>query len=137
MSLKEGSEEGGSGAVAAVSLKIPLFWPSNPLVWCAQVEAQFATRHIMSQRTMFDYVVSSLTPEFATEVQDLILRPPATTPYYVLKELLVKRTVASEQQRYQQLFNAEELSDHKPSQLLRYMHLLLRGKATTTDSSLL
>ena len=130
-------EADSSSSVATVNLKIPPFWPSDPLVWFAQVEAQFSTRHITSQKTKFDHVVASLTPEYATEVRDLILKPPDTTPYDTLKEHLVKRTEASEQRRLQQLFNAEELGDRKPSQLLRHMHLLLGEKATTTDSSFL
>ena len=76
--------------VAAVSIKLPPFWPSDPHVWFAQVEAQFATRHITQQRTMFDYVVSSLQPEVVTEVRDLLLAPPENTPYDALKSQLIK-----------------------------------------------
>ena len=69
-------------------------------------------------KTMFDYVIASLSPEVAAEIRDLILSPPAENPYDVLKEQLVKRTAASEQKRLQQLFSSEELGDHKPTQLL-------------------
>ena len=91
--------------VASVSLKLPPFWPADPKVWFAQVEAQFATRGITSQKTMFDYIIASLSPEFATEVRDLILRPPTEVPYDRLKEQLI---AVSEQRKLQQLFSSEE-----------------------------
>ena len=63
------------------------------------MDTQFTTRHITSQKSKFEYVVASLSPEYATEVRDLILSPPATNPYNSLSETLIKRTTASEQKR--------------------------------------
>ena len=111
-------------AVAAISIKLPPFWLSNTEVWFAQVKAQFTTRSISSQKTRFDYVVNSLSPEFATEVHDLLLKPPSKNQYDKLKKELVKRTTASEQRKLQQLIS----SDRKPTQVLHCMQQLLGEK---------
>ena len=122
-------------ALAAVSIKLPPFWPADPEVWFAQTDTQFTTRGITSQKTCFDYVVSSLSPEFTIEVRDLLLRPPDEGPYDTLKAEIIKRTAASEQCKLQELINGKELGDHKPTQLLRWMQQLIAYKDGTSTNA--
>ena len=138
------SATGGSSATAdlpviassTINIRLPPFWPADPAIWFAQVEATFATKKLTSQKSRFDFVVASLSPEVSMEVRDLVLHPPETNAYDTLKETLIKRTAASKQRRLQQLFQAEELGYKKPTQLLRWMNQLL-GDNTTLNQSVL
>ena len=115
--------------VMAVAIKLPPFWPADPLMWFSQIEAQKATRNVTNQWTRFDYVVADLSNEYATEIRDIILNPPQEDTYSTLKDLLFKRTTALESKRLQLLFTAEELGDRRPTQLLRRMQQLMGDAA--------
>ena len=66
-----------STRVASVGMKLLPSWPVYSQIWFTQVEVQYATHDVNSQKTMFDYIIAiaSLSPKFATEVCDLILKP--------------------------------------------------------------
>ena len=64
--------------------------PADPEVWFAQVKAQFTTKDVIVQKTCSDYVISSLSPAFAMEVWDLLLKPPVKSPYDTVKVELIK-----------------------------------------------
>ena len=80
MTDPEGTPATAPGVIGTISLKLPPFWPADPGLWFAQVEAQFATHSITVEKT------ASLSPDIATEVRDLILTPPSTIPYTTLKQ---------------------------------------------------
>ena len=93
-----------------VWFKLPPFWPNDPQLWFTQVEAQFDTQNITTESTCFNYIVRSFSPEYATEVTDILLQPPTNAdillqpptndPYPTLKAVLRKRTTLSEQHRF-------------------------------------
>lgn len=112
-------------ALTAIQLRLPPFWPKNPRVWITQIEAQFHLHRITSQLSRFYYVVASLPPAVADELDDILSRPPPDDAYDHLKGVLLERTTASERTRIQQLLTAQELGDRRPSQLLHQMRQLL------------
>ncbi|XP_064462469.1 uncharacterized protein LOC135373139 [Ornithodoros turicata] len=120
-----------------VAVRLPPFWHRGPHVWFQQVEAQFLLAGITSQLTKYRHIVSSLPPEIAMDVADLIASPPPQAPYDQLRTAVLQRTMMSERKRLQQLLNAEDLGDRRPSQLLRAMQALLADRSASFDEALL
>lgn len=107
-----------------MGLRLPPFWPDDPEVWFAQIEALFANAGVVSESVKFNYVVGNLDQQYITEVKDILLRPPAAFRYEKLKQELVKRLTTSKQHKVKQLLMHEQLGDRKPSQFLRHLRSL-------------
>lgn len=121
------------------SIKIPTFWHANPALWFANIEAQFKLNKpnaITADETKYTYLVSTLPPDIAEEVSDVITSPPLQDKYNILKTAVIKRFTDSQQKKLQQLLNAEELGDRKPTQLLRKMKSLI-GTSNAVGEDLL
>lgn len=122
---KEATPQPHPPQAAAVTLKLPPFWPADPELWIAQVEAQFRTRNIVQDSTKYDYIVASLSPDTAGEIRELLLRPPENNKYDSIKQALLKQNEMSDQKRLQELLSKEDLGDRKPTQILRRMRQLV------------
>ncbi|KAJ0183022.1 hypothetical protein K1T71_000998 [Dendrolimus kikuchii] len=110
--------------VNKVSVRIPPFWPEDPLVWFAQIEDQFAIAGITVDTTKFYYITSNLEPQYARHVSDIIKKPPDDGKYEKLKTELIKRLSISQEAKLKQLLNDEVLGDRKPSEFLRHLQKL-------------
>lgn len=110
--------------VHRVAIRVPPFWPKEPALWFAQVEAQFALAKITRDETKFHYVIANLEAGHAAEVRDIIVAPPAEGKYERIKNELVSRSSISAEQRIRRLLEGEELGDRKPSQFLRHLRRL-------------
>lgn len=118
------NQQRNTGVVNRVAVKLPPFWADRPSLWFSQAESQFLIAGITADATKFHHVVSQLDTRYAAEVEDIITTPPATNKYAALKEQLIARLSASEEQRVRQLLGDEELGDRKPSQFLRHLQNL-------------
>jgi hypothetical protein len=76
-------------AVAAVTVKLPTFWPKWAEIWFAEAVAQFTLKNITVDLTKYSYVVAALDEETAGWVLNLIRTPPANNKYTSLKTRLV------------------------------------------------
>jgi hypothetical protein len=110
--------------VCKVTVRAPPFWPEEPALWFAQMEAQFDLSGITADATKFNHIIGQLEHKYAVEVKDIISNPPAVNKYDKIKSELVSRLSVSKEQRFLQLLRHEELGDRKPSQFLRHLRTL-------------
>lgn len=120
--------------VDKVALRAPPFWPDEPELWFAQLESQFTLIGLTQDSTKYAHVLSQLDTKYAKEVKDVITNPPPTEKYEAIKNALIQRVSASQEQRIYQLLEHEELGDRKPSQFLRHLRTLA---GTTVPDQLL
>lgn len=121
--------------VCKVSVKLPPFWPDSAVVWFSQAEAQFHLAGITSDMTMYSHVLGQIDQKLAREIEDIVVKPPATGKYALLKDTLIKRLSSSEEQRVRRLLSIEELGDKSPSQFLRHLRSL--AGTTLNDDNIL
>lgn len=124
-------------ATVAATCRLPDFWPTNPNLWFAQAESEFALKGIRSELSRYHLVIRALSERDIVEVADIVASPPTTSQYQHLKQELLRRFQASATERLSRLLSTEELGDSKPSQLLRRLYALLGEKARTFDEDCL
>ena len=74
----------------------------------------------------FNPVVATISNEYTTEIQEIILQPPDDKNYSTLKEHLIKRTVVTERKHLILLITSEELGNKKPVQILWRMQQFMK-----------
>ncbi|XP_038116786.1 uncharacterized protein LOC119768990 [Culex quinquefasciatus] len=78
-------------ASAAVAVKLPDFWKSDPAMWFAQAESQFVLAGVNKDETKFHHIVAKIDQTVICHVADLVRKPPATGKYNAIKERLIAR----------------------------------------------
>uniref|UniRef100_A0A2A4JNQ1 DUF7041 domain-containing protein n=2 Tax=Heliothis virescens TaxID=7102 RepID=A0A2A4JNQ1_HELVI len=114
-------------AQITIKTQIPDFWTDQPRLWFGQFEVIVADQKL-GDRKKFNLVVAKLSKDHVQQVSDLILEPPEDKPYSALKERLLSVYEESDNQRIRKLLKEIDLGDQKPSQLLRKMKDLGRGR---------
>lgn len=114
-------------AGTSILSRIPEFWRDQPSLWFNQLEAILAPQKQGDDYKYFT-VIAKLSKEEILQVSDIITSPPTTEKYKALKERLINCYEESEQRQFQKLLSEMDLGDQKPSQLLRKMQVLGRGK---------
>lgn len=111
--------------VSRVAVKIPPFWPDQPVHWFRTIEAQFHLAGITASTTKYYHIIGHITGPLARTLDDVLSAPLGLTPYETLKAAVIERTAATEKERLHQLLHEVVLGDQKPSQLLRHMRSLV------------
>lgn len=122
-----GSRDDMALASITVSSRVPEFWADQPRLWFVQFEAATENQRL-GDAAKQNLVVTKLNKNAIQQVSDLLLSPPEQDKYQALKDRLLQVFEESETRQFQKLLGEMELGSQKPSQLLRRMRDLARGK---------
>ena len=100
--------------------KFPPFWPEDPEIWFAQIEALFNIHNITTDNTKFDYVLAHSTAELFPYVTTLIKEelPAGETKFKKFKERVIQSFSTSAEVKLRKLFKGQDLGGKKPTQFL-------------------
>ncbi|BHF59506.1 hypothetical protein SprV_0100246500 [Sparganum proliferum] len=111
-------------SVHAVHFTLPDFWQHAPELYFIRTESAFYSANI-TKLSKYHKLVEVLPANIISQVQPLLVNPPADAPYSALKAEILRLNAVSDRQRYHQLIKEESLGDRKPSELPRRMRTLL------------
>ncbi|XP_049946612.1 uncharacterized protein LOC126440367 [Schistocerca serialis cubense] len=94
-------------AVSRLAVRLPTFWPHNPMLWFTQLEASFMHAGITAETTKFPL--------------DIITAPPTEDAYEWLKTELICCLAISQEDRIRQVLTQEEIGDRKPLLFLHHL----------------
>ncbi|XP_076762910.1 uncharacterized protein LOC143430483 [Xylocopa sonorina] len=78
-------------SVDRVAVRIPDFYAADPEMWSTIAERNFEAAGITTEHTRYGYILGALPTQYSMEVRDIIMNPPAATPYQKLKTELIRR----------------------------------------------
>ncbi|XP_055619163.1 uncharacterized protein LOC129764267 [Toxorhynchites rutilus septentrionalis] len=107
--------------IAAVAIKLPVFWKNDPHMWFAQAEAQFHLAQVTKDETKFWHIIAKIDQSVICHVSDLVSNPPLENKYDAVKDRLIARFALSPQARLEQLLGSCDLGDLRPTHLLAKM----------------
>ena len=113
-------------AAATHHLHLPPFWPNEPDLWFASIEAAFDLNRVTSPRTRYQRALALLPVESLCSVRDLVCNSAAMDdPYTELKRRLTGAYGKSPWQLAAELLDHPDLGDLRPSVLMARMLALL------------
>ena len=81
----------GPMQISVVALKLPLLWPNNPAKWFLRCERKFRLHRIVSQQTMFDHYLHTMSAEQCDVERQLMENGSSDNCYDELKATYLER----------------------------------------------
>lgn len=106
------------------AIRLPHFLPSDPELWFTQIDGLLHVNRITADLSKYYTVITALDPDTLHQIADVAKNPPATGKYEKLKKELIARFGESKERQLLKLITGIDLSNNRPSQLLREMRNL-------------
>lgn len=110
-----GSRQGSPG------FKLPSFWPDQPQVWFAHVEAQFHLHRIIADDTMYFHVIGALPQDCVSRLLKYIRDPLTIAKCESLKALLLRTFGLRRRDSAAKILHMDSVGDWRPSTIMAKM----------------
>ena len=127
--MAQNAEQIEAAGANAVGIKLPPFWPEDPVIWFAQAEAQFTLRGITADQTKYSHIITTLDQNSARRVRATLANPPeGDNKYKTIKDELCGVFELKESERANKLLAIKSLGDRRPSELMSEIQALAGDK---------
>lgn len=122
----------GALASSTVQIKLTTFDTTDPELWFAETERDFASSNLTSESEKFKLMSKMLDSQVKSELRDIRFNPPHENQFTTFKMEILKRMCSSQEEKTRMLLESQDIGDRKPSQFLRHLRSLA-GK-TVSDA---
>jgi uncharacterized membrane protein YgcG len=109
------------------AVRLPEFWPEDPLLWFEQAEAAFESCLVTASRDKYNLVLARLSPTVARNCRSLVIAIRAGRPgdsFEQLRDHLIRCYGRTDWQLGFALMDSPAIGDRRPSDLLQDMRAL-------------
>ncbi|XP_076302081.1 uncharacterized protein LOC143220298 [Lasioglossum baleicum] len=117
-------------AVSQTKQRIPQFWPHQVALWFLMLEKYFESARITKDSTRYNSALACLSDDCIEQIEDVIMNPPATGQYELLKREVINRLSESDSSRVRKLLEGQGIGDGTPSQFFRHIRNLATPSVT-------
>ena len=115
-----------------LDVKLPNFWETDVSLWFLAVETLFCQKGIFDENEIYEFLVVALNLRHLQRVKHVLVNLSPTRTFSQLRKALFEAYEPSMDSKLDELLDASELGDRRPTELLSHMRHLMGTEQSPT-----